>query len=739
MYKKIVIILSFLIVLIVIYAFANPSTDLEQAKSNIISLIQQANYAEAQVQTQQLLTDFAGDEKIAETIWQIAAKYKQMQEYEKACELNQYNVDNYPDDIYALWSQTEIIEHYIRNKGDLAVESEFNNLITIFAAQPTLPKEIWRVASMYDGIKEYDKALEINKYNIEHFPNDIHAMWSQVGTIYYYLRNKDDDGFDREFKKLYTTFAEQEILSREIWNVAGKCDELEEYDKALEVNRYNIEHFPDRIEAMWSQVGTIYYYLRNQDDDGFDREFEKLYTIFAEQETLPKEIWFIACRCDEVEEYDKALEVNRYNIEHFPNDIHALRSQVGTIYYYLRNQDNEGFDREYENLYTIFAEQPTLAEEIFNVAKTCDEMQEYDKAFGVNKYNIEHFPGRIEAMWSQVGIIYYHLRNGDYDNADSAADNLLTVFSGQPTLPKEIYLIADRFSLAGNHERAVELYQSVIDRGSVTSDIDSQVYAVMSYFALDDDETAQEQLDKLIADFNDYPDLPKVLSEQIALGIYGKAMRLKAKYGLDANSINEFHKAISIWSKIASDLPISQYTLQSYYCRAVILSQELSQYADGIELFEYLVSNWPDYEFSYNAQYQIGKYYDIMLRDPNTPVEQIGQLEEKREQGYISVIEKYPNCDLVKRSAYNLGGLHYKKKDWELAAAYYDIALRKSYETNEYSAIGKITYRLGQSYKKLGQSDDAKQVYQQYLDIAEPNDPTADKIKIELQNMQEEL
>ncbi len=294
MYKKIRVMVLFWLIFCVSYAFG----DIEQARTSIVSLIEQGNYAEAQAQTQQLLTDVAGDEKIAETIWQIAAKYKQMQEYDKAYELNQYNVENNPDKIEAMWSQTEIIEHHIREKSESAFESAFNNLVTVFAAQPSLPKEVWRVASIYDGFGEYDKALEVNRYNIEHFPGRIEAMWSQVGTIYYYLRNQDYDGFDREFDKLRTAFAEQESLPKEIWFIACRCDEVEEYDKALDVNRYNIEHFPDREEAMRSQVGTIYYYLRNGDYDGFYREFETLYTVFAEQPALSEEIFNVAKECD---------------------------------------------------------------------------------------------------------------------------------------------------------------------------------------------------------------------------------------------------------------------------------------------------------------------------------------------------------------------------------------------------------------------------------------------------------
>jgi len=661
MFKKIVITLFFCIVLIVIYAFANASTDLEQAKSNIISLIQEGNYAEAQVQTQKILSDFSEHEDIAKTAWQIAKKYDELKEYDKAFELNQYNIEHFSNDANAVLSQVEIVKFHFRKGDNAAVDASVDNFLTVFSGQPALPKGIYHIARRYDEFKRYDKAIELHQYNVEHFPDDINALWSQVEIIHFHLRNKDDAAVDAAVNNLLTVFPEQPSLSKEIYHIARKYDELERYDKAIELHQYNVEHFPDDINALWSQVEIAFYHIGNGDDAAADTAVDNLFTVFSEQPTLSKEIYHIARKYDELKKYEKAIELHQYNVEHFPND--------------------------------------------------------------------------IQALWSQVETVFYYIHEGNDVAADSAFNKLLSVFSGQPTLPKEMYLIADRFSLTENRERAVEIYQSLIDRGAVTDDIDSQVYSVMSYFALGDNETAQEQLDKLIADFNDYPDLPKVLSEQIAQGIYGKAMSLRAKYGLDANSINEFHKAISILSKIADDLPISQYTPQAYYGRAVILSQELRQHADGIELFEYLVSNWPDYEFAYSAQYQIGKYYDIMFRDPNTPYEQRGKAYEKREQGYIGLIEKYPDCELVKRSAYNLGGIHYKNKDWELAAAYYKIALQKSYETNEYSAIGKITYRLGQAYQNLGQSDDAKQVYQQYLNIAEPNDPITDKIKIELQNI----
>ena len=60
--------------------FADASPELEQAKLNILSLIKEGNYAEAEVQTQKLLTGFSGHKDIAEAVLADRSKVYRVEE-----------------------------------------------------------------------------------------------------------------------------------------------------------------------------------------------------------------------------------------------------------------------------------------------------------------------------------------------------------------------------------------------------------------------------------------------------------------------------------------------------------------------------------------------------------------------------------------------------------------------------------------------------------------------------------
>jgi hypothetical protein len=66
-------------------------------------------------------------------------------------------------------------------------------------------------------------------------------------------------------------------------------------------------------------------------------------------------------------------------------------------------------------------------------------------------------------MWSKVEIVKSYIRDANDAAADEAFDKLLTEFSGQPTLPKEIYQIVDMYAMAGKYDKADQVYQHVLN------------------------------------------------------------------------------------------------------------------------------------------------------------------------------------------------------------------------------------------------------------------------------------
>jgi tetratricopeptide (TPR) repeat protein len=127
-----------------------------------------------------------------------------------------------------------------------------------------------------------------------------------------------------------------------------------------------------------------------------------------------------------------------------------------------------------------------------------------------------------------------------------------------------------------------------------------------------------------------------------------------------------------VWERITQQLPPSITTPEAYYAAAVVYSQELGEYQKGIDYYQKVVDNWPDYEFAWHAQYFVGKYYEI-LRDSGIVSE--SEANSKIEQAYKAVVEKYPDSESAPSAALKLARMNFESGRRVEAVMYYEIFL----------------------------------------------------------------
>ena len=427
----------------------------------------------------------------------------------------------------------------------------------------------------YNTSKKYEKAIEINRYNVEHFPKDIHAMWSQMNIIRAYISDGNEPDADAAFDKLLAVFSQQPTLPEEIWRLAKMHSRLKRDDKAFELYQYNVEHFTKDIHAMWSQMDIIRAYISNGNEPAADAAFNKLITIFSQHPTLPEEVWRLAKMYSGLKRNDKAFELYQYNVEHFPKDIHAMWSQMDIIRTYITDGNEPVADAAFDKLLAVFSQQPTLPEEVWRLAKMYSGLKRDDKALKLYQYNVEHFPKDIHAMWSQMNIIRAYISDGNEPAADAAFNKLLAVFSDQPTLPDEVYRIADLYNQTGRYnkanelyKKALQLYQYVIDSHPDSNDLMwEKAGTARSNIALGNDVAAEATINNLIADFKDRPDLPLLISQMGEKYCY-QAFQDENE-GRDAEARDHFTKALAIWQRVIRELPACAGTSSAYYYSAV--------------------------------------------------------------------------------------------------------------------------------------------------------------------------
>ncbi|MFZ0035490.1 MAG: tetratricopeptide repeat protein [Sedimentisphaerales bacterium] len=378
-----------------------------------------------------------------------------------------------------------------------------------------------------------------------------------------------------------------------------------------------------------------------------EAQTQKLLANSSGRKDAPQAVYDIAYRYHEVDRDDKALEFHQYNVEHFPNDIYAIDSQAEIVYYYIVNGNDAAADAAFDKLLTVFAQHEALPKKISQVAVMYNNFNKPDKALTLHKYNIEHFPDSMYAMWSQVEIVYSHIRKGEDAAADEACDKLVTAYSKQPTLPKEVYQIANAFRKAGRYDKAKQLYQYVVDnpcgseqriwkkasevRLNIALGNEAEVRAALNglianfsshpeflgiIISLADEpyDEIQTALNGLIADVKDHPDLPMAIL--IAGEQYYKEGLAKENAGLEDQAKDRFQKAVKIWDCLINHLKDSPLVppnlIPEVCCYAGDCYLKLGKYQESIRCFQKVVDNYPKYKYAGYAQSMVGRCFEEM-------------------------------------------------------------------------------------------------------------------------------
>ena len=219
---------------------------------------------------------------------------------------------------------------------------------------------------------------------------------------------------------------------------------------------------------------------------------------------------------------------------------------------------------------------------------------------------------------------------------------LLSEFSGNRYKPRAIHDTAWEYRKLGNYGRADELDKYVIDHWPADVQV---MWAKMDMAKTDillgNDAAVEKTIDLLIADFNECPELPTaifMLGEQY----YNKAFA-KENQGRDAEAKEHFRKAITIWDRIIKELPESRITSEAYFVSAECY-RRLGEHETAIEYYNIVLEDWPDCQYAWCAQFDIGRAYEYLKRSGVIPKSEADSLIKA---AYEQVLEVRPNSPAV--------------------------------------------------------------------------------------------
>ncbi len=668
-----------------------------------------------------------------------AQGYFENSDYQQAEQIYQGIIKQCSDADQALEAQKGLVMVYISWGKQADAEMAYQQLLLNFPHNTHMADVIHHgIASHYRKCKKNDKADEIDKYVLSHWPTTESAMWAQVDIVGASINSGDYTAAQTGIDNLFAGFANNEHLCDAIHSVAYRYRQSAKTAKADELDQYVLNHRPSTESAMWAQVDVINSNIDGKDYTTAQTGIDNLLARFSSNENMANVLHGMAYKYRQAQKTAKADELDKYVLNHWPSSEIALWARVDII-----KSDADANEQglttalsNADNLLTNFADEEQLVFGVlaFQIVDGYRELEQDEKAYQFYKKLISNWPGRKYTLWSQTVAALANIKLGDIAAAEAAIDKLRTDFSTHPKFSDVTLIIAEKYEEQPNKgEQAKQMYQRIVKEypsavEANNSVIDIRRLDIWEILRAGDINTSYAMVDKFIADFNTHPHLPAVML-QLGKEYYARAHRYEQEDRYE-QAKEYFKKAVAVWDKIITQLPSSAaYTPEACYFVAYCAFENTGDYEKAIECCQRVVINWPDYKYACDIQFLLGNYHERLAHSGLIPEPEANTIIE---QAYEAVVEKYPNCDKVKNASVKLAEMNFKKGQWDKAATYYEILLA-TFPENEKPA--SVLYLLGQTYDNMGKVSEAVRVYNEFLIKAQIGDPRIENAKRRVQQL----
>jgi len=207
--------------------------------------------------------------------------------YDRAAELYQYVIDNWPKTEHEMRAKTGIAKLNISLGNDAAVEATIDSLIADFNDHPTLPQAIFSIAEKYFYNGNYRQAID---------------LWQLVRTDY------PDCPLNHEIPYLLATCYER----------------LKDYAEAAEYYTIVVEQYPDSPYAYRApyRLGIMYRRLRDYGQAVY--WFEQQRKLYSDESLSERALFFQGIvYLFNMDEYQKSSEIFQEYAQLYPETENA--------------------------------------------------------------------------------------------------------------------------------------------------------------------------------------------------------------------------------------------------------------------------------------------------------------------------------------------------------------------------------------------------------------------------------
>ncbi|MBU1259656.1 MAG: tetratricopeptide repeat protein [Planctomycetes bacterium] len=319
-----------------------------------------------------------------------------------------------------------------------------------FAAVPQsqlqVVAELEQAKSCYET-KDYGKAEQIYQSILKQYGDTDHALMAQKGLTILYIDWGKMPQADAAFEELVANFTRNAHIAEAVHEVAGHYRWLKKYEKSKQLCQYVIDNWPGSESAMWSQMGVAMANIALGEPNAAADAIDKLLTDFSRNEYIAQAVHEIAGHCSFLEKHEKARELHQYVLDNWPRSEQAMWSQMGVAVSNIALGKTEAAETAVDKLLTDFSKNGYIADAVRQAANAHRKSGNYEKADELYKYVIANWPGDESAVLARMDMALSNvaslINDGNDSEVQTAVNNLITDFNGNPDLPQSVFGIAE--------------------------------------------------------------------------------------------------------------------------------------------------------------------------------------------------------------------------------------------------------------------------------------------------------
>ena len=508
-------------------------------------------------------------------------------------------------------------------------------------------------------------------------PNDSQALWLKMGMAIASVHLTDNQATDAVLENIVSRHGADDRAAEAVNHIAWACRKLQQYNKALTIYQYAVDHWPRKDRVAFSQEGIVICYLGLGNRPAADEALDVLLQRFGKDKNASKLVLWAARDYFNAGQIEGACKVYEVALQNYPDAPEAVEAQAGLALALVQREDRTRIEPVVQALLTRFAPNETKALGLHNVANTllwkqvsyltrrpqpADTSPLYNRCLrAIANYTLQTWPKSDWALWAERDLAFLAVLTGSNADVEAAVARLTAEYANRKEVVEVLDFLGSRSAETGRDDKAQVLYQHLVSKypdHELVPIAKSKLGRIL--IRRGDEADAEVLFQKMMKDYANHPRLAEAIdlmaegyldqgialekaeAKRVGSAEYAKIVR---EQGRSEAVKNCCRRAIEKWQIIIEKLPPTvPQAAKAWYFTGVAYRRHLGDAEKAIPYYQKVVETWPDYQYAWSAQSMLALCYETLVRSGKMTKQ---EAEPKIEQAHKAVVEKYPDHPVV--------------------------------------------------------------------------------------------